>query len=716
MNEYYTFNQLKEYIELFNVNKYKLVSRKKVKYYNIACAFDIETTSLYKYKNKIYDVNTIIELKEENKVKDDELEKQAYMYIFMLSIDNNIIIGRTWAEFLTIIAAIENKFNLTSSKRLIIYVHNLSYEFQFMRKLFDWQKVFASDKRQVIYAETETITFKCSYFLSNTSLEQIGKNLTKYKAAKQVGKLDYNKLRNSITPLTNDEILYCIYDVIVLTNYIKEKIEEEKSICKIPLTATGYVRRYCKQYCNSGFNRFQMYKIFNQMKLDERLYAHLKRAFMGGYTHANAINTDVVIDDVYSNDETSAYPSVLLLRQYPISKPYPYKPKSVKDFHAKLNKYAAIFDITFYNIRLKDDETNSIISQSKCFECVNPIVDNGRIVSADKISITLTDVDYKSINSFYNWDKIGVGYMRIYHKGYLPKCLLECILHFYESKTKLKDVTGKEREYMNLKSMLNSVFGMMVTDIIRNDIIYDANEWQIQIKDVNEQLEHYNNNKSRFLSYEWGVWCTAYARENVFRAIKKTKSDFIYADTDSVKFKNYSKYQAYFNAYNKEIDVKTNAICKHYDLDIKKFRPKTIKGIEKPIGYWDFDGHYKNFKTLGAKRYLYQKDDDTFSLTVSGLNKKIALPYMIDNAKKLNMNIFDTFTDDLYIKPHYSGKLLHTYIDDIKECVLTDYLGNSCKMREYSSIHLEPTPYCLSISSLYNEYIKQIKTKYTKDF
>ena len=35
--------------------------------------------------------------------------------------------------------------------------------------------------------------------------------------------------------------------------------------------------------------------------------------------------------------------------------------------------------------------------------------------------------------------------------------------------------------------------------------------------------------------------------------------------------------------------------------------PKTIKGETKTLGVWDFDGFYTDFKTLGAKRYIFRR-------------------------------------------------------------------------------------------------------------
>lgn len=87
---------------------------------------------------------------------------------------------------------------------------------------------------------------------------------------------------------------------------------------------------------------------------------------------------------------------------------------------------------------------------------------------------------------------------------------------------------------MTAKEMLNSEYGMMVTDIMRDEIIYEE-DWESSTPSIEEAIDKYNKSKSRFLYYPWGVWVTAYARRNLFRTIYKVKEDFIYADTDSIK-------------------------------------------------------------------------------------------------------------------------------------------------------------------------------------
>lgn len=206
-------------------------TNKGIEYYNLPCAFDIETTSTYSSKL-------------------DNIEKIAFMYVWQISINGNIIVGRTWDEFEECYNEIVKHFMLDEFKRLIIYVHNLSFEFQFIAHRFKWLKVFSLEKRKPVQAvTTDGVEFRCSYLLSGFSLENLGKQLQKYKVEKKVGSLDYSKIRHSKTPLTEEELEYCVDDVKVVTSYIKECIENDGDITKIPLTKTGYVRNYCRNQC-----------------------------------------------------------------------------------------------------------------------------------------------------------------------------------------------------------------------------------------------------------------------------------------------------------------------------------------------------------------------------------------------------------------------------------------------------------------------------------
>ena len=421
----YEASQLAEALkEAFEDRDIELVESNRIEYFNIPASFDIETSSF-------------IASKDEN----GEPVKAATMYIWQLGLNGTVIYGRTWDEFDNVINELVDYLELSSKRHLLIYVHNLGYEFQFIRKRFEWDKVFAIKQRRPVYAICGGIEFRCSLFLSNYSLEYIGKNLLhKYPVEKLVGNLDYSKIRHSKTPLTDEELAYCINDVKVVMSYIQEKIEMDGDITRIPLTNTGYVRNYCRKECfyegipeddKEARKRVQMnYKaIMKSLQIQsEEEYEQMHRAFMGGFTHASALYSGRVMYDVGSADLTSSYPYTIVSEYFPMTKgEYIGSVEDNKLFNYYLSNFCCLFDIEFTNLEPIQEYENPI-SYSRCFIEGGYIVNNGRLVSADKCTTTITELDYDTISKFYRWDSVKIMNTRVYHRGYLPKALILAVL------------------------------------------------------------------------------------------------------------------------------------------------------------------------------------------------------------------------------------------------------------------------------------------------
>jgi len=526
-----------------------------------------------------------------------------------------------------------------------------------------------------------------------------------------VGDLDYSKIRTSETPMTAKELTYVQHDGLVVMAHIQEQIERLGDISRLPLTKTGYVRRYCRNSClysdknnhHKEINKFNDYRfLMSSLTIDgKEEYSELKEAFQGGFTHASAFYSGETIEDVTSFDFTSSYPSVMINEMYPMSKGELIQIDSADRFRFCLNSYCCLFVCRFFNVDTKFAYEH-IISLSKCRDLKNPIVDNGRIVSADELTTTLTDVDFRNIQKFYSFSRISISEFRIYRKGYLPKSFVLSILNLYKNKTTLKGVESAETEYMNSKENLNSCYGMCVTDICRTEIEYTHdNDWSESEPDYDSLIEKYNKSIGRFLFYPWGIWVTAYARRNLFSGIYEFKSDYVYSDTDSVKGRHGEKHRQYIDAYNKMIISKTRKALTYQGIPFELSQPKTIEGKVKPIGVWDFDGHYSKFKTLGAKRYMDTDDNGKLSITISGVNKKTAVPYLL----KLKKNPYNLFKEGLLFPKGDCGKKIHTYIDDETYGEVTDYLGKKSTYHEMSSIHLEDTEYRLSLADEYIDYL-----------
>ena len=675
---------------LNTIDKKNIIKSKDKIYYNIAMSFDIETSSFYEDKNGIIYTNDEYK-KLKNQVK---AEKKAIMYIWQFAIEENVIIGRTWNDFLFFCKKLYDYLNL-KERYIIVYVHNLSYEFQFICKWFNWIDIFADSERKPIKAMTDThFIFKCSYRLSGYSLEVLANNLKSHNIKKMVGDLNYNLIRNSKTPISDEELKYCVNDVLIVTSYIDEQINEFGNIEKIPLTQTGKVRRYVRKQC---FQNKEYQYFIKELTIEKPEYLLLKNAFAGGFTHCNAMYTNKICKNVTSYDFTSSYPTVLISEKYPMSKGKEVYINNESELLNLIKNYCVLVDLQFNNIK-SNFLYEQIISYSKCRNVKNPLINNGRIVQADTLTITCTDIDFLNIKDFYKWDNLKIGLCYIYKKDYLPKEFIKTILHLYKSKTELKGVDGKEVEYLHSKELLNSLYGMCVTSIVHDTINFNGTEWTTENGNLDEELKNYNTDKNRFLFYHWGVWCTAYARNNLYTGIKECKEDYIYSDTDSVKIFNADKHKNYFEEYNKWIVKKLEKCLNYHNIPIYFISPKTVKGEIKTLGIWDFDGFYTDFKTLGAKRYIFKKDNK-LNITVCGLSKKSGKEF-IENQK----NPFIFFNEGMYIDSEHTGKMTHTYIDREIENTITDYLGNTAYYHEKSFIHLEKTDYLLSLSDMYIKY------------
>lgn len=689
----YTKNWVDTIPTLPLIKKYDNSKKRTITYINIASGFDIETTSTF--------------------LNDD---KFAYMYEWTFGINDIICYGRTWKDFINLCEQLQNKFNLSENKRLIVYIHNFSYEFQFMRKYIEWLDVFASGERKPIKAlSIYGIEFRDSYILSGYSLSKTAENNPKSTVKKLVGDLDYKLVRHHNTVLTDKELEYCNNDVEIILDYIKYQIELYGDITKIPLTNTGRIRKFVENNClhystnhrkegNGG--KIKRYRdLMKECILDVEQYTLLKQAFQGGFTHASIKHVGKTLKNVHSIDFTSSYPYVMLSEKFPMSKPK-LENVSRETFldMVKDNDKGLLVQIKFNNIH-SVNTYETYLSESKCYNISNAIINNGRIFKADSLTTTITDIDYTIIDKCYTYDDFEILKCYSFYMQYLPKQIINSILELYEKKTTLKGVRGKETEYLLSKGMLNSVYGMCVTDIVRTEYTY-SDEWNCEkptLEKLNEQITKYNNSRKRFLYYPWGVWVTAYARYNLWNGILSVGDDYIYSDTDSIKFLNYDKHKQFIDDYNRGCERKLKSMCDFRKIDFARCKPKTVNGVEKLIGVFDYEGEYLIFKTLGAKRYMYVQDD-TLHITISGLSKQNGAKYLLKKYKTFD-NVFKNFNDELYIPPNETGKNTHTYIDGEMGGYITDYQGNTQYVNSLSGVHLSECDFTLSLSKQYAKFI-----------
>lgn len=635
-----------------------------------------------------------------------------------------------------------------SPYKIVIFVHNLSYEFQFIKDFFKFEKILCTDKRKIISVETDQLVFRCSYFLSNMNLEKF-MQFEGVPEEYQKSNMDYLKIRYPWTDITEDEYIYCKNDVVGLHMAVQHRIDDcaNADINNLPLTSTGYVRKACrKAVAANKSNRWR----FLKERLDKETFLMLHEAFRGGNTHANKMHANKLNKNVGQRDITSSYPFELLTKPYP-TRFFDLEPYTQKEFDYYINhpkKWATVFEVAFKNLRLINPDATPVpyISTSKCknLEFLSPEekekrkkskdpqdkkkikfgkVDNGRILSCYGCSMIITEQDYSIIRKQYTWDEEKIIRVKVAKKKMLCKELRNQILKFYFDKTTLKQDENdpnydEDKAYMygKSKNMLNGIFGMHVTNPCRPDYRFDEKKkevvegyldpdgnWHDEVADESIMLDAYYSSYSSFLSYQVGVYCTAYARVSLQTAIdccinKKNpnKSDVIYCDTDSVKFLNPEDHEADFEAINKKKIAEAEKHQAYCDYNGKRYY----------LGVFTDEGIANKFKTFGAKKYMYRlKGKKDVKVTISGVNKKKGKEKLKkDCAGNKIKSPFDI--EKGYV---FHGIKTTSCYNDLTEVKYYEVDGH--KIMYGSNIAMYPSSYTLGLSSDYDYLLQRYAEK-----
>lgn len=664
---------------------------------NTIYTFDIESTSYLILNGEIISASEYLNLNEEDREK---ALPCACMYIWQFSINETVYYGRTWEEFKSFLDRIESNCDL----KKYIFVHNLSFEFQFFSSQFKIKSVMSRKSRKVMAAKLldYNIEFRCTYYMSNVSLAYLPK-LFNLNVQKMVGDLDYTKLRTPATKMTKTELGYCEHDCLVVYEYIKMELLKYKSVNRIPMTSTGKVRKELQSLVMRDYEYRRITR--GSINIKPSVYNMLVDAFAGGYTHANFMYTDEVIPNVDSYDETSAYPYVMVTSKFPMSE---FKECHIKTVDDMLTKYAYLLEVTFHNLKCK--YYNNFISASKCKNIVGALFDNGRIVSAKEVTITLTDIDFRFFLDVYDMEsyEINESYYAIYK--YLPKKFINFILEKYVNKTKFKNVKGKELDYVKEKNKFNSLYGMTVTNMIRDEVNFDNitgwSESELTDSLIFDKL--LEEKEKAFLSFSWGVWVTAYARDNLLRRMILLDPYVVYSDTDSLKCAQ--GYDAkVFDEYNQSVIKKIQKVSSALKIPFENYAPEDSKGVKHLLGIFECetgDGRqytYDRFITQGAKKYCVEIDGQ-IEITVSGVPK----------SGNRCLKRIDDFRDDLVFDYKYTNKQTIMYNDNQSPVDIVDYLGVKYKVDDKSGCCLLPTTYKLGKSLDYANLLTDNSTNRSK--
>lgn len=655
---------------------------------DIMC-FDIETSSGFLHK----DSDTLEPYLGKSKKYYEDCKKFAICYVWQFSINDNVFWGRTLEDFKDFLQELE----YYEPHRKIVYIHNFSFEFQFLINVLQFDYVFARQARKPLFAEWSTYQFRCSYFLTNMSLA-VWAEQRKLKVKKLVGDLDYTILRTPKTKLTDTELAYCFNDVLVMYYGLLQYKEKYGHIIDIPFTQTGEVRKEVIERMNVSSEykyRKRCLKLIPETIED---YSLLCDCFMGGYTHSNAIHTNIVLENIRSKDIASSYPTVMCLEKYPMT----YFEETIPcDDYFNNDNYSYI--ITFDVEHLRSKRWNTWLSFSKCAKIKGYSLDNGRVLKADFVQLSLTNIDYEMFQLCYDFENLNIIDFRVSSNDYLSPTFVKYILELYGNKTTLKGIEEQEPLYMKSKQYINSMYGMMVTKNITDTIEFEEDRWKKELLNENSFYTKIASEKKKlsktFGAFQFGVWVTAYARRNLWKGILALDYNVVYCDTDSIKYIDCDS--NFFNEYNEKIADRENMRADMLGIPRDTFIPKDKKGISHRLGIYDDEGVYKKFKTLGAKKYCYINKKNKLLMTVSGVRKSAVS----------QLHNIDDFKDGTVFDVEHAQKLLMTYIDDMTPIVWNKGHYDEFYSKYQYGICAQPTTYSLGITDDYESILTMVQNK-----
>lgn len=484
----------------------------------------------------------------------------GWVYQWAAKIGALYVYGRKPSEIIHFMQIIAEHYNLSSNKKIILYIHNASYDLQYLKAfIFQYDptaKFLAIDAHGILQCDVIGFRIICSYKLTNMSLAALADNYAD-DYAKAVGEIDYNVIRYQDSELTASDWFYMFSDVAAQDDGIKGylKMQGYKYAFRAPITSTGFVRANCRKAAKAA-DGWRDEFLNGALSLEQ--YDLCRQCFMGGVCVASFAYADKTIrgDFLRHKDFTSSYPARQELDYFPKGRGNWYgEVECEQELEEICAEYCAIFVLTLDNVKIKKGVTAPCIPSSKCIHKENELKLNGKIVSADALTIVVCELDYKWIKRQYTYDAIGIDKMLVFERGEMPDWLKMEVFEYFKNKCSLKGVN--DLLYAKSKNMLNGVYGMTATAIIRDifkmDDDYVLKKQKRDDDDRQSALDKYYHSYNNFMPYQYSIYTTAHARNALYTMIECTGDNdgiddyvngvydltdvyknFLYCDTDSV--------------------------------------------------------------------------------------------------------------------------------------------------------------------------------------
>lgn len=585
---------------------------KHVEYIDTTCTFDIETTN------------------------DDA---DGFAYSFQMCVGGVVVVPRYFEDWAEIIETLCDKWHITDKRKLVVYVHNLGYEFTYLIQLLtlrwgDCKALYTKSRKPLTLEFANGIEFRDSLKLFQKSLAKATKGC---KHEKLKGDLDYTVHRTPDTPLDDKEFAYCVNDVLGLYEAI-ERMKKEHGFneATIPLTNTGLV----KQEVNKNLNRDKGFaKIKDALTLSKNQTYIAYKAMAGGDTHGARWKAGYTFKNCNSYDFKSAHPSQQLLWKFPTGRPFDLPEDTPEeDMNALIDAGMGwVGKIAITGLSIKDECPDPCISRSKCIN--SEIIgeeDNGRVLDAEGTLLLYCDSnDWQRIREGYNYSEMVAAESFAFRLAYLPESFRHTILE----KFRIKETMKGSPEYAFSKICVNTIYGATAQKQIRDEytanigdaIEFEKLSWEKNLDDMTDDEVTKAQTKKNTFPFLWGLWTASLTRLKLWRLLKIVGWDrVIYWDTDSCKFEG-EKVPG-VDEYNEEIKRQ----CIARKCVVQKDNGKCVYIGVAEDEHPQADYGYQEFRFLHAKCYAARNCDGVLESTIAGVGKNEGVAALKDDIENLN--------------------------------------------------------------------------------
>lgn len=610
---------------------------------------------------------------------------------------------------------------------------------------------------------------------------------------KAVGSWDYDLIRTPETELSQEEITYATHDVYALLAWLgwwirrNPDIQPERIGLNV-VTKTGVVRERRRvrfdqlQGKDLKYNVGRYWHFLNnqeQPKTDDELYM-MMAATRGGFTfcaseHASEIfNLENSGFHVYAFDATSQHPAQMVSHLYPV-RFTKATPAALQNVYKKIKRLSLghilrhwdkPFDSAIYaqfelvNIRPKrnilyrehgilplasarftnlDYELNEENQDSQEFSYANPYKDEaenpvflfGKLVSADRAKVYVTELALWEICQCYDFDSCQALQGYITGRFIKPSDMSTIsVMQFYKAKNLYKAArseyfkTGSIDEaasralvsvgvpeaiaesmqagtlsendvnatYQGLKADLNALYGIECSNEYRRDTVLTHYGIEYQ-----GEFGICNKRKNPKAWYQFGqriVGWSRIAQHAVMQLINRYAVAIINGDTDSVKIcaheSDYPHIVEKLGIYAKALDYAKKRVCRR----VKHNYPDVYDPLEN-IGHYVQEFIADDFCASWNKAYCI-KDDKGYHFTLAGIPAKRGLDQLANRLEQQGYS----FTDICNVILGYNATIAYDLIrlharkfpewGEIVFLDVCDYAGEINTVTECAALALYP--------------------------